>query len=82
MMFNQFQKVFVIVLFCLANCFGKITISLKKENETDIWKEFVSEVILKHQIVNDCMFYIYIDHYPMSEGGTDFLLFVRLQAKR
>ena len=82
MMFNQFQKVFVIMLFCLANCFGKITISLKQENETDIWKKFVSEVILNNIIVNDCMFYIYIDHYPIPEGVTDFLLFVRLQAKR
>ena len=82
MMLNQFQKFFVIMLFCLANCFAKITISLKKENETEIWKEFVSEVILNQDIVNDCMFHIYIDHYPMPKGVTDFLLFVRLQAKR
>ena len=82
MMLNQFQKNFVIMLFCFLNGFAKITISLKKENETEIWKEFVSEVILNQDIVNDCMFYIYIDHYPMPKGVTDFLLFVRLQAKR
>ena len=70
------------MLFCFLNCFAKITISPKKENETEIWKEFVSEVILNQDIVNDCMFYIYIDHYPMPKGVTDFILFVRLQTKR
>ena len=66
MMLNQFQKNFVIMLFCFLNCFAKITISLKKENETEIWKEFVSEVILNQDIVNDCMFHIYIDHLVLQ----------------